>query len=147
MCSRRMLACVSEDVGMAYPQAVSIVKACVDSANQLGLPEARLPLAQAAVLIATAPKSNSIVMAIDSAMAEVQKGNYDVPAHLKDSHYPGAEKLGHGNTYKYPHNFKNNYTPQQYLPDEIKNSAYYKEGTNKLEQQAREYWAKIKEQK
>lgn len=146
-CSRRMLACVCEDVGMAYPQAISIVKACIDSAHQLGLPEARLPLAQAAVLIATAPKSNSVAIAIDSAMAAAQSANYDLPVHLKDSHYPGAQKLGHGQTYQYPHDFKNNYITQQYLPTEIKNSVFYKEGTNKLEQQAHEYWAKIKEQK
>lgn len=144
-CARRMLACVSEDVGMAYPQAAAIVKACVDSALQLGLPEARLPLAQAALVIATAPKSNSVVMAIDAAMAEVENSNYDVPDHLKDTHYGGAQKLGRGLTYQYPHNFPGNYIPQQYLPDQLKDRVYYQEGSNKIEQQNKEYWRKLKE--
>ena len=142
---RRMLCAVSEDVGLAYPQAAFIVKACCDSALQLGLPEARLPLTQAAVLIATAPKSNSVVTAIDAAMADVTSGNYgDIPPHLKDAHYSGAQKLGHGLTYKYPHNFPCNYTPQQYLPDLLKDTVYYEPGKNKAESQAKEYWDKLK---
>lgn len=144
--ARRMLACVSEDVGLAYPQAVPIVKACVDSALQLGLPEARLPLAQAALLIATAPKSNSVAAAIDAAMADVANGHHEVPDHLKDSHYAGAEKLGHGQKYQYVHNFKNNWVDQQYLPDDLKTARYYREGTNKLEQQAAAYWKKVKDE-
>ena len=144
---RRMLCAVSEDVGLAYPQAAFIVKACCDSALQLGMPEARLPLTQAALLIATAPKSNSVVCSIDDALADVHEGNYgDIPAHLKDSHYSGSEKLGHGLTYKYPHNFTNNFTPQQYLPDELKDKTYYMPGQNKQEQQIKEYWAKIKKE-
>jgi len=143
---RRLLCAASEDVGMAYPQAAMIVKSCCDSAMQLGLPEARLPLAQAAILIATSPKSNSVCTAIDSAMADVESGNYgDIPAHLKDAHYSGAEKMGRGVQYQYPHNFKNNYVKQQYLPDELKHKVYYKEGINKTEQQAKEYWSKIKD--
>lgn len=142
---RRLLCVASEDVGLAYPQAVSIVKACVDSAMQLGLPEARLPLAQATILLATSPKSNSAVMAIDAAMADVKNGKLgDIPEHLKDAHYNGAQQLGHGQTYLYPHNFPGNYVAQQYLPDIIKDADYYHPGTNKAEQQAREYWKKIK---
>ncbi|MBQ9535701.1 MAG: replication-associated recombination protein A [Clostridia bacterium] len=145
---RRMLCAVSEDVGLAYPQAVAIVKACCDSAMQLGMPEARLPLAQAALLSATAPTSNSVVTAIDAAMSDVNDGSWgDVPDHLKDSHYSSAEKLGRGLTYKYPHSFSGNYVEQQYLPDKLKNARYYKEGVNKAEQQAKEYWSKIKSQK
>ncbi len=143
--ARRMLCVASEDVGLAYPQAASIVKACCDSALQLGLPEARLPLAQACILLATAPKSNSVVMAIDAAMADVEAGHTgDVPAHLKDAHYGGAAKMGRGLTYKYPHDFPGNWTAQQYLPDEMKNADYYHEGINKAEQQAKQYWQKVR---
>ena len=107
---RRLLCVASEDVGLAYPQAVAIVKACVHSAMQLGLPEAQLPLAQAAVLLATAPKSNSASAAIAAAMADVKNGRFgDVPDHLKDAHYAGAEKMGRGLTYRYPHDFPGNY--------------------------------------
>ena len=143
--ARRMLCMASEDVGLAYPQAASIVKACCDSALQLGLPEARLPLAQACILLATAPKSNSVVMAIDKAMQDIQSDKIgDIPAHLKDAHYGGASSLGRGLTYKYPHDYPNNYTPQQYLPDSLKNASYYHEGANKAEQQAKLYWQKVK---
>ena len=130
---------------MAYPQAAAIVKACCDSALQLGLPEARLPLAQAAILIATSPKSNSVVTAIDAAMSDISDGNYgDIPAHLKDAHYGGAQKLGHGLTYKYPHSFPGNYVKQQYLPDILKDTVYYEPGQNKSETQAKDYWDKLK---
>ena len=142
---RRLLAIASEDIGLAFPQAVSIVKSCVDSALQLGLPEARLPLAEATILLATAPKSNSVVCAIDAAMADVQAGNIgEIPSHLKDSHYSGAEKLDHGKGYKYPHNFENHYIPQQYLPDRIKDKIYYEFGDNKNESAAKKYWQDIK---
>ena len=142
---RRLLCVASEDVGLAYPQAVAIVKACVDSAMQLGLPEAQLPLAQAAVLLATAPKSNSASAAIAAAMADVKSGRFgDVPDHLKDAHYAGAGKMGRGLTYRYPHDYPNHYVAQQYLPDALKNADYYREGVNKAEQQAREYWKRIK---
>ena len=145
---RRLLAATSEDVGLAYPQLVSIVKSCVDSALQLGLPEARLPLAQAVILVTTAPKSNSAMLAIDAAIADVRDGKSgDIPVYLKDSQYKGAEKLGHGQTYKYPHNFENHWIPQQYLPDEIKDAEYYKFGDNKIERQAKEYWDNIKKKK
>jgi putative ATPase len=142
---RRLLAIASEDIGMAYPQAASIVNALCNSALVLGLPEARLPLAQATILLATAPKSNSVVMAIDSAIADINnKDCGDIPAHLKDAHYGGASKLGRGIDYKYPHNYENNYIPQQYLPDNIKNSVYYNYGNNKLERTTEEYWKKVK---
>ncbi|MDP4108512.1 MAG: replication-associated recombination protein A [Bacillota bacterium] len=142
---RRLLAATSEDVGLAYPQAVAIVKACVDSALQLGLPEARLPLAEAVILVTTAPKSNSVVVAIDEALADVRSGKTcDVPDHLKDAHYEGAKKLGRGLTYKYPHNYENNYVKQQYLPDPLKDRVYYRCGKNKAEEQAKAYWDKIK---
>lgn len=142
---RRLLVIASEDVGLAYPQCVTIVKSCIDSALQLGLPEARIPLAQAAILMATSPKSNSAIMAIDAAMSDVAAGNYgDIPAHLKDAHYGGAAKMGRGLTYKYPHEYPNHYVPQQYLPDMIKDSRYYEYGENKVEQAAKAYWDKIK---
>ena len=142
---RRLLVIASEDIGLAYPQAVSIVNACVDSAERLGLPEARIPLAQAVITLCTAPKSNSAICAIDDAMADVKNGNFSqIPAHLKDSHYDGAKKLGRGQTYKYPHGYPNSYVEQQYLPDSIKDRVYYKFGENKVEQAALEYRNKIK---
>ena len=142
---RRLLVIASEDVGLAYPQAVSIVNACVDNAQRLGLPEARIPLAQAVITLCTAPKSNSAICAIDEAMADVKKGNFSqVPQHLKDSHYEGASKLGRGQTYKYPHGYPNSYVEQQYLPDAIKDRVYYNFGDNKAEQAALEYRNKIK---
>lgn len=142
---RRLLVIASEDIGLAYPQAASIVKSCVDSSLQLGLPEARIPLAQAVILLATAPKSNSVVCAIDAAIEKVRTGECgDIPDHLKDSHYAGAEKMGRGTEYKYPHSYENNYIQQQYLPNKIKYDIYYKYGNNKNEQAAKAYWDKIK---
>ena len=142
---RRLMVIASEDVGLAYPQAVSIVKSCIDAANMLGLPEARIPLAEAVILMATAPKSNSAIMGIDAALSDIRKGNYgDIPAYLMDSHYTGAKKLGRGLTYQYPHSFPNHYVPQQYLPDRLKDAAYYQYGENKTEQAAKAYWARIK---
>ena len=142
---RRLLVIASEDIGLAYPQAISIVKACVDSAMQLGLPEARIPLAQAVILLATSPKSNSVICAIDAAMEKLKTKDFgDIPNHLKDSHYSGAEKMGRGIEYKYPHSYENNYIHQQYLPNNIKNDIYYNYGNNKNEQAAKTYWDKIK---
>lgn len=142
---RRLMVIASEDVGLAYPQAVSIVKSCIDAANMLGLPEARIPLAEAVILMATAPKSNSAIMGIDAALSDIRKGNCgDIPAYLMDSHYTGAKKLGRGLTYQYPHSFPNHYVPQQYLPDRLKDAAYYQYGENKTEQAAKAYWARIK---
>lgn len=143
--ARRMLVMASEDIGLAYPQAAAVVKACIDSAFQLGMPEARIPLAEAVLVMATAPKSNSAVLAIDAALQDVRHGSYgDIPAHLKDSHYGGAAKLGRGLTYQYPHDYPGNWTHQQYLPDALVGRTYYQYGQNKTEQAARAYWEKIK---
>ena len=143
--ARRMLVIAAEDVGLAYPQCMPIVKACVDSAFQLGLPEASIPLGEAVILMATAPKSNSAAMAIGAAQADVRAGKTgDIPAHIKDAHYSGAAKLGRGLTYQYPHDFPNHWTPQQYLPDELRGVHYYEFGTNKNEQAARNYWDRVK---
>ncbi len=137
---RRLLVTASEDIGLAYPQAVGIVKSCVDCALQLGLPEARIPLAQAVILLCTAPKSNSAIMAIDAAMEDIKKGAYgDPPDHLKDGHYEGAKKLGRSIGYQYPHNFPGGYVKQQYLPDSIRGRIYYRFGDNKAEHVAAEY--------
>ena len=142
---RRILCSACEDVGLAYPQAISIVKSCVDSAMQLGLPEARIPLAQAVILLATAPKSNSVICAIDAAIEKIRTEEVgDIPDHLKDSHYSGAAKMGRGIEYKYPHSYENNYIQQQYLPNKIKKDIYYNYGNNKNEQAAKAYWDRIK---
>lgn len=142
---RRLMVIAAEDVGLAYPQAVPVVKGCIDAANMLGLPEARIPLAQAVILMATAPKSNSGICAIDAAMEDVREGKTgEVPANLRDAHYEGAKKLGRGLSYQYPHNFEHHYVAQQYLPDEIKDRVYYNYGTNKTEQAAKRYWEEIK---
>lgn len=142
---RRLLVMASEDVGMAYPQAAAIVKACVDSAFQLGLPEARIPLAQAVIVLATAPKSNSAINAIDAAMADIRAGKSgDIPAYLKDGHYSGAKKMGRALTYQYPHSYPNHWVRQQYLPDTLKDAVYYEYGPNKTEQRAKAYWDEIK---
>ncbi len=141
---RRILCSASEDVGMAYPQAISIVKACVDSALQVGLPEARLHLAQAVILLATAPKSNSVVMAIDAAMGDVRSGRTgDYPRHLQNVHADGAG-FEREQGYLYPHDFPGHWVDQQYLPDAIKDRRYYEYGPNKNEQAAKAYWDKIK---
>ena len=141
---RRLLCSASEDIGMAYPQAVSIVKACVDTAMQLGLPEAQLPLAQAAVLLATAPKSNSVEEGIQRAWADVRAGRTgDVPRQLQNVH---ADTTGFDNrqNYKYPHSYPGHWVDQQYLPDALKNARYYEYGDNKTEQAAKRYWDEIK---
>ena len=141
---RRLLCSASEDVGMAYPQAALIVKACVDNALQLGLPEARLPLAQAAVLLATSPKSNSVYQGIAAAMADVKAGRVgDIPRELQNVHADSAG-LEREQGYKYPHNFPHHWVAQQYLPQELKDTCYYQYGDNKTEQAARRYWEEIK---
>lgn len=142
---RRILCSVYEDVGLAYPTIMPIVKACIDSALQLGLPEARLPLADAVILIATAPKSNSGVIAIDSAISDVQAGKgISYPRTLQNTHFDGADAKEKGQHYLYPHNYKNHYIYQQYLPDDIKDAKYYIFQDNKYEQNLKEYWDKIK---
>ncbi len=141
---RRLLCSASEDIGMAYPQAVSIVKACVDTAMQLGLPEAQLPLAQAAILLATAPKSNSVVEGISAAWADVKAGRTgDVPRELQNVH---ADSTGmeREQGYRYPHSYPGHWVRQQYLPDALKSVKYYRYGDNKTEQGAKVYWEKIK---
>ncbi|MFD3156454.1 replication-associated recombination protein A [Haloimpatiens sp. FM7330] len=145
---RRLLVISCEDVGMAYPNAVAIVKSCVDTAMQLGFPEARIPLSQAVILLATAPKSNSVLVAIDKALHEVDiKDVGEIPPYLKDAHYEGAKKMGRGLGYKYPHDYKNNYVNQQYLPTNIRNSEYYISGDNKVEKKIKYYWDSIKNSK
>ena len=141
---RRILCSASEDIGMAYPQAISIVKACVDSALQLGLPEARLPLAQACILLATAPKSNSVLLAIDGAMADVRAGiTGSLPRELQNVHADGTG-FEREQGYRYPHDYPGHWVPQQYLPDELKEKRYYEYGDNKTEQAAKRYWDEIK---
>ena len=141
---RRLLCSASEDVGLAYPQAAAIVKSCVDSALQLGLPEAKLPLAEAAILLATAPKSNSVVMGIDAAMSDVRAGKYGPPPReLQNVHADGAG-FEREQGYKYPHGYPHHWVAQQYLPDALLGTRYYEYGDNKNEQAARRYWEQIK---
>lgn len=142
---RRLQVIASEDIGLAYPQAAFIVKSLVDSARELGFPEARIPLAEATILLATSPKSNSSYVAIDRALDDLENITIDdIPMHLKDAHYGGASKLGRGIEYKYPHKYQNHYVKQQYLPDNIKNKVYYEYGDNKIEKTMKEYWSRIK---
>lgn len=144
---RRLLVCACEDVGLAYPQLIPIVKSCVDSAFQLGLPEARIPLADAVILVATAPKSNSGICAVDAALSDVKAGKTGpIPDDLRDGHYSGAQKMGHAKGYVYPHPYPNHYYKQQYLPDEIKDAVYYKYGDNKNEQAFKSYWDAVKKE-
>ncbi len=141
---RRILCSASEDIGMAYPQAVPIVKACVDSALQLGLPEARLPLAEACIVLATAPKSNSVVMAVDAALSDVKAGRIgSVPRELQNVHADGTG-FEREQGYRYPHEYPGHWIQQQYLPDVLKNRVYYEYGDNKTEQAAKKYWEAIK---
>lgn len=142
---RRLLVMASEDIGLAYPMAAVIVKACVDSALQLGFPEARIPLAQAAILLATAPKSNSAISAVEAALRDIETiDTGDVPEHLKDAHYSGSAKLGHGTEYVNPHSSPLHYVKQQYLPDNIKDRVYYEYGNNKTERAAKEYQSRLR---
>ena len=141
---RRILCSASEDVGMAYPQAAMMVKALVDNALQLGLPEAQLPLAQAVILLATAPKSNSVYEGIAAARADVRAGKAgDIPRELQNVHADSAG-LERDQGYRYPHSYPNHWVRQQYLPDELKDTCYYHYGDNKQEQAAKRYWDEIK---
>ena len=141
---RRILCSASEDIGLAYPMAVPIVKACVDSALQLGLPEARLPLAEACILLATAPKSNSACVGIDRALADIRAGRTgSIPRELQNVHADGTG-FEREQGYKYPHAFKNHWVKQQYLPDELRSAHYYEYGDNKTEQAAKRYWEEIR---
>jgi len=141
---RRLMVIAAEDVGLAYPMIIPIVKSCVDMALMLGMPEARIPLGDAAVLMATSPKSNTGHVALDSALEDVRKGKGgDYPRHLQNMHadtYTMEREQG----YQYPHNFPNSWVRQQYLPDSLVGTTYYEYGNNKLEQAAKQYWEGIK---
>lgn len=143
---RRLMVIAAEDVGLAYPQIIPIVKSCVDMALMLGMPEARIPLGDAAVLMATSPKSNSGHLALDAAISDVQKGlGRGFPRQLQNVHadtYTQERDQG----YLYPHDFPNHWVAQQYLPDDLMGKKYYEYGPNKLEQAARQYWASIKKE-
>ena len=143
---RRLMVIAAEDVGLAYPQILPIVNACVDMALKLGMPEARIPLGDAAVLMATSPKSNSAYCAINAAAADIQKGKAgDFPRHLQNVHadtYTMEREQG----YLYPHDYPNHWVQQQYLPDELVGTHYYEYGPNKMEQAAKQYWEAVKKE-
>jgi len=142
---RRLMVCACEDVGLAYPQLIPIVKSCVDIAQAVGLPEARIPLADAVVMVCNAPKSNSAYMGINRATQDLKLGNYGpVPRQLQNMHYDGEENNNKGQFYNYPHDYPNHYVNQQYLPDVIRDRVYYEYGDNKNEQAYKAYWDKIK---
>ncbi len=145
---RRLMVCACEDVGLAYPQIIPIVKSCVDIAQAVGLPEGRIPLADAVVMVCNAPKSNSAYNAIAAAMQDVKSGNYGpIPRQLQNMHYDGEDNPEKGQFYLYPHDYPNHYVPQQYLPDVLKNKKYYEFGDNKNEQAFKAYWDNIKHKK
>lgn len=142
---RRLLVIAAEDIGLAYPMAIPIVKAAVDSALQLGLPEARIPIANAVILLATSPKSNSAYTAINAAAADIQAGlSGNIPRCLQNVHFDGADAAVKGQHYRYPHDYPRHYVEQQYLPDTLKDRVYYTFGDNKIEQAAKAYWENIK---
>ena len=142
---RRLLVCANEDVGLAYPQIIPIVKAAVDTAMMVGLPEARLPLANAVILVALSPKSVSAHDAINAAMSDIERGiGGDIPRQLQNKHFDGEDAVQKGQNYKYPHDYPKHYVNQQYLPDNIKNKKYYNYSDNKTEQKFKEYWDIIK---
>lgn len=142
---RRLMVCACEDVGLAYPQLIPIVKSCVDIAQAVGLPEARIPLADAVVMVCNAPKSNSAYMGINRATQDLKLGNYGpVPGQLQNMHYDGEDNNNKGQFYNYPHDYPNHYVNQQYLPDIIRDRVYYEYGDNKNEQAYKAYWDKIK---
>ncbi|TFE01063.1 replication-associated recombination protein A [Jeotgalibacillus salarius] len=144
--ARRLLVIAYEDVGLASPQAGQRTLAAIESAERLGFPEARIPLANAVIELCLSPKSNSAISAIDSALSDIRKGKAGaVPDHLKDAHYKGAEKLGRGTEYKYPHSYSGGWVKQQYLPDTIKRAAYYEpKETGKFEQALKQIYEKLK---
>lgn len=145
---RRLMVCACEDVGLAWPQIIPIVKAAVDAAMMVGLPEARIPLADAVILVALAPKSNSGEAAINAAMADIQKGKTgSIPRTLQNKHYDSAEVQNRGQFYQYPHDFPNHWVDQQYLPDTLLGARYYSFGENKNEQSFKAYWENIKKRR
>lgn len=143
---RRLMVIAAEDVGLAYPQIIPIVNACVDMALKLGMPEARIPLGDAAVLMATSPKSNSAYLAVNAAQADIRKGRGgDFPRHLQNVHadsYTMEREQG----YLYPHDYPNHWVRQQYLPDDLVGTQYYVYGANKMEQAAKQYWDAVKKE-
>lgn len=142
---RRLMVCACEDVGLAYPQIIPIVKAAVDAALQVGLPEARIPLADAVILVCNSPKSNSGILAIDAAIADVKAGKSGaVPRRLQNKHYDGEDNEHKGQFYLYPHSFPKHWVRQQYLPDVLKDVEYYRYGDNRTEQAFQKYWSEIK---
>ncbi len=145
---RRLMVCAAEDVGLAYPMILPIVKAAVDAALQVGLPEARIPLADAVILVATSPKSNSAYLALDAAMSDLAAGKVGaIPRQLQNKHYDGEDAARKGQFYKYPHDYPNRWVKQQYLPDMVKDRVYYVPADNKNERAYAEYWARIKGEK
>ena len=142
---RRLMVCACEDVGLAYPQIIPIVKAAVDAATMLGLPEARIPLADAVILVATSPKSNSAYLALDAAWDDIRRGKSGpIPRQLQNKHFDGEDAAVKGQNYLYPHSYPNRWVPQQYLPDALVGTKYYEFADNKTEQAARAYWERIK---
>lgn len=145
---RRLMVCACEDVGLAYPQIIPIVKAAVDAALMVGLPEARIPLADAVILVCSAPKSNSAYNAVNAAMKDIEEGRGGpIPRQLQNKHFDGEDNANKGQFYQYPHDFEDHWVDQQYLPDALKNAKYYEYGDNKNEQAAKAYWEKIKKRK
>src|SRR5690625_2506336 len=144
-----MIVIAYEDIGLANPQAGPRAIAAVEAAERLGLPEARIPLAVSIVELALSPKSNTAYKALDAALADIRTGNSgDIPSHIKDTHYYGAEKLGRGQDYKYPHNYEGSWVNQQYLPDNIKNKHYYEpKNTGKFERAMKQVYEKIQQEK
>ncbi len=145
---RRLMVCACEDVGLAYPQIIPIVKAAVDAALMVGLPEARIPLADAVILVCSAPKSNSAYNAVNAAMKDIEEGRGGpIPRQLQNKHFDGEDNANKGQFYQYPHDFEDHWVDQQYLPDALKNAKYYEYGDNKNELAAKAYWEKIKKRK
>ena len=145
---RRLMVCAAEDVGLAYPMIIPIVKAAVDMAMMVGLPEARIPLADAVIMVCNSPKSNSGEAAIDAALADIRRGKSGpIPRQLQNMHFDGEDNKNKGQFYIYPHDYENHWAPQQYLPDALKNAKYYVPGPNKNEQAYKEYWDKVKNKK
>lgn len=141
--ARRIMICAAEDVGNADPQALQVAVAAAQAVERLGMPEARIPLAQAVTYVASAPKSNAAYLAVDAALEAVRSTKTTVPVHLQDSHYKGAGKLGHGTGYQYAHDYPNHYVEQQYLPTELKGKVFYQPTDNGYEKKIQEYFQKI----
>jgi len=142
---RRLMVCACEDVGLAYPQAITFVKSCVDIALQVGMPEARIPLADAVILVCLSPKSNSACNAINKAISDIKSGKSgSIPRHLQNKHFDGEDVRVKGQNYLYPHHFENHFVKQQYLPDAIKSAKYYEFGQNKNEQLFKNFWDEFK---